>query len=243
MSELREDLKAYLDGELSPARAREVAEALALDPGLAAELEAIRRLTVAVSSEEPIPVKGYEETVLRLRESRRPVSTWSGRWVAGAVAGVACLAIGWVVVRPLAGLDSAAVASADAAVASSLSKAKVAPAASAVPENAESAKAFAPPGLPVPEDLPDGASTSAKRWEPPSTAATGTPSAAGPNPVAVHREGQQVIQFVRGNLRLELQITSETPEKEYQARIRELERLGWKQVRALPEGDVPEADR
>ena len=39
---IREQLSAYVDGELTAAQARQVQEAVARDPGLAAELEALR---------------------------------------------------------------------------------------------------------------------------------------------------------------------------------------------------------
>ena len=97
MSVTREDLAAFADGSLDPARAAEVAAAVAAEPALAAEVEAHRalrdrlqahfapimaeqvpdRLTAAL---RPAPDRGVSLAGAR-EKRRRPVARWA--WIAG----------------------------------------------------------------------------------------------------------------------------------------------------------------
>lgn len=71
MNDVREDLKAFLDGELSSERAAVVSEALAADPALREELEALRAIGEGIREVALAPpVEGYEETLAAVR--RRP---------------------------------------------------------------------------------------------------------------------------------------------------------------------------
>lgn len=73
MNDVREDLKAFLDGELSSERAAAVSEALAADPALREELEALRAIGEGIREIALAPpVEGYEETLAAVRR-RLPV--------------------------------------------------------------------------------------------------------------------------------------------------------------------------
>ncbi len=85
-----EDLKAFVDGELSPARTEDIRQAIARDPALAAEVEEMRSLSAvfrAVPQPEP---HGLDDTLraLRLAEPkaarRSPWAWWLGISLAGA---------------------------------------------------------------------------------------------------------------------------------------------------------------
>jgi hypothetical protein len=69
---IRDDLKAYVDGELTPSREAEVRQALNADPALQAEVFELRQLSQAirVSSTQPEPA-GLESTLLALQNARR----------------------------------------------------------------------------------------------------------------------------------------------------------------------------
>ncbi|MCC7435534.1 MAG: DUF4349 domain-containing protein [Methanoregulaceae archaeon] len=109
MNDIREDLKAYLDGELETARAQEVEQALAADPALRQEAELMKAMSETLKAMVPdTPPTGAAKTLDRLRSRRR----WSlGQWVTmgGAIA-LAFVAIN--LVRPGGG----AMESADLAV-------------------------------------------------------------------------------------------------------------------------------
>lgn len=73
MNDVREDLKAFLDGELSRERAAAVSEALAADPALREELEALRAIGEGIREVALAPpVEGYEKTLAAVRR-RLPV--------------------------------------------------------------------------------------------------------------------------------------------------------------------------
>ena len=61
---IREDLKAYLDDELSPARKQEVRESLDRDPKLAAEARALQSIATAIRSSEAKPVPAGRELAI-----------------------------------------------------------------------------------------------------------------------------------------------------------------------------------
>jgi hypothetical protein len=91
---VRDDLKAYLDGELPPLRMQEVREAAERDPELARELAELQALSLAVRQSAPeYEVRGMEETLRRLSRRRAPKLIWLGIPVAlaGAVAVAAVL--------------------------------------------------------------------------------------------------------------------------------------------------------
>lgn len=96
MSDVREDLKAYLDGELSSERKAEVAAALASDPELRAELEALRVIGEGIReiALQP-PIEGYERTLAAMRK-RAP--WWHRAVPIAATLGVAIVVV--VVVFP-----------------------------------------------------------------------------------------------------------------------------------------------
>jgi anti-sigma factor RsiW len=69
---LREDVKAFVDGELSPERAAEFEAALQSDPSLAAEVEAMKSLTERVRNLGRLPQPtGLDETLGRVAPERR----------------------------------------------------------------------------------------------------------------------------------------------------------------------------
>lgn len=70
----RDDLKAYVDGELSPMQMAEVRDAIDRDPVLAREVEELSRLTHTIRASVPMPeVRGLDETLNALRKSRNPM--------------------------------------------------------------------------------------------------------------------------------------------------------------------------
>lgn len=85
----RDDLKAFVDGELPPLRMAEIQDAIDRDPALAAEVEEIRGIGYLFTQmrEDVVPV-GLEETLARLQ--KRPARRWSfGVPLAVAAASVA----------------------------------------------------------------------------------------------------------------------------------------------------------
>lgn len=79
---IREDLKAYVDGELSPERALEVAKAIEHDPDLQQEVEFMRSLTLSLRSLKREAVTPSSRPILTQR--RRPkLPVWS--YAAGAL--------------------------------------------------------------------------------------------------------------------------------------------------------------
>lgn len=94
---LRDDLKAYVDGELSADRAAEISAALNADADLAAEADEMRKLTGAIQafSEVPSPV-GLEKA---LRAIRPKPAWWSPTGRTGQLAwGTAAMAAAVVAV-------------------------------------------------------------------------------------------------------------------------------------------------
>ena len=93
------NLKAYLDGALSPAETAEVERALAADPALREELRQLQALGDSLRAYAPNPVPvGMEETLLALTASRRPRPIWSRLALLGTGA-LAVLAIALTVNR------------------------------------------------------------------------------------------------------------------------------------------------
>ncbi|MEZ0326682.1 MAG: anti-sigma factor [Fimbriimonas sp.] len=86
----REDLKAFVDGELSPARTEEMRRAISDDPALAAEADELRSLSVAFKAIPQPEPHGLDQTLraLRLAEPkavpRRAWGWWLGLGLAGA---------------------------------------------------------------------------------------------------------------------------------------------------------------
>lgn len=89
MNDIREDLKAYLDGELAEDRAREVESALVADPTLREEADLMKAMseTLRAMASEP-SVTGAEETLARVRRRRR----WNLAQL-GTIGGSICLAV------------------------------------------------------------------------------------------------------------------------------------------------------
>jgi len=78
---IREDLKAYLDGELSPQRMEEVRAALEADPALREELEFMRLMGFEIKRMAAEPhVAGVEGALGRLRGFRWPPFASDRRW-------------------------------------------------------------------------------------------------------------------------------------------------------------------
>ncbi len=72
---ISENLKAYLDGELTPDETKTVEAALAADPNLRAELEELRSLSTAIQSIARQPqARGYDQA--KSRVTTRPASAW-----------------------------------------------------------------------------------------------------------------------------------------------------------------------
>jgi len=94
MSQYSDKLSAFLDGELSEAEAREIEEALANDPALQAELEALMHVDVLVKAEaegvldEPVPLS--LAAAIRNAPDKSPANVTSApssfRWLATAAA-------------------------------------------------------------------------------------------------------------------------------------------------------------
>lgn len=80
---VREDLKAYLDGELTPERASEVARAIESDPGLREEVEFMRALGFEIRRvAKDSGVEGMEGALAKVNRRRLfpnlpPVARWS----------------------------------------------------------------------------------------------------------------------------------------------------------------------
>lgn len=118
MSELREDLKAYVDGELSPERTKEIEQALAADPSLLEEVEWMKAIGQHLRALRADPTPAGAETALaRLR--KRPL------WRHPALAGVGLAAVFVAILFPVfsqsrgaAGLSMAAQTDASSPVAS-----------------------------------------------------------------------------------------------------------------------------
>ncbi len=92
---IRDDLKAYLDGELPPQRAEEVRAAIEQDDSLRQEVEFMRLLSKSLrAAEKPAPVEGYEETVARVAKGR-PWPAWLRWGVAGGGCVAGLLLLGW----------------------------------------------------------------------------------------------------------------------------------------------------
>lgn len=71
MNDIREDLKAYIDGELPEARAREVEAAIASDPALQQEVHFMRMLGFEIKkATHEAPIKGAAETIAKIRKPK-----------------------------------------------------------------------------------------------------------------------------------------------------------------------------
>src|SRR5262245_35054811 len=69
MKDIREDLKAYIDGELPEARAQEVEAAIASDPALQQEVHFMRMLGFEIKkAAAAAPVQGAAETISKIRK-------------------------------------------------------------------------------------------------------------------------------------------------------------------------------
>lgn len=74
MTDIREDLKAYVDGELSESRRIEVEAAIAADPELEREVLLLRRLSYEITQvARDVDVVGANETLARLRKRKTPL--------------------------------------------------------------------------------------------------------------------------------------------------------------------------
>ena len=91
---IREDIKAYIDGELSAERAEQVRSAIESDPALREEYEFMKGLSRQMqSSVKDAQVQGYEKAKASVSGGRR----WRFRWVGGLVAAAAVTIFGAVV--------------------------------------------------------------------------------------------------------------------------------------------------
>lgn len=74
MNSIREQLKSYLDGELSPQDARQVERAMEADPELKQEFEELRRISATLREASIAPkAVGLESTLAALQRGARPV--------------------------------------------------------------------------------------------------------------------------------------------------------------------------
>lgn len=86
MNDIREDIKAFLDGELTPERSVEVQSAIDADPALREELEFMRNLGLEIKRLRPEPaVQGASAAMAAVRRSRRPFWLRLETYVAGAI--------------------------------------------------------------------------------------------------------------------------------------------------------------
>lgn len=86
MNDIREDLKAYLDGELSPERAGQIEQALAESQELREEADFYRMLSNSIASHaKAIPVEGLDKAVDRAVQKPSFWRTWLVPIAAGAV--------------------------------------------------------------------------------------------------------------------------------------------------------------
>ena len=111
---MRDDLKAYLDGELDPARMSEIETALKHSPELQREADELRALSVAISqAAQQLEPMGLENTLKALQGRPKPVRLNWGRVVCiGGLAGACVLAIS--VIRPMMSSSDSADSSASA---------------------------------------------------------------------------------------------------------------------------------
>lgn len=92
---IREDLKAYLDGELAPERAEEVRGAIEADPAMQLEVQFMKLLGASIREASPLPpVQGGEKVLQAVRQRPAPLPRiWV--WSAGfALTLVALIGIG-----------------------------------------------------------------------------------------------------------------------------------------------------
>ena len=107
---VRENLKAYLDGELSPEEASLVAQALESDPRLRQEMEEMSKLSNALKAfAKEFQPQGYEQTVEAVVAKSRPglLAGWRA-WAVGVPAVLLVLFIASRVVRPQTDLAESA---------------------------------------------------------------------------------------------------------------------------------------
>jgi anti-sigma factor RsiW len=95
MSAFQDDLTAYIDGELSPERAKELEAALAADPALRAMEQRLRAVVQAVEALPP-PVTESSAAMRRAVLNAVGEPTFRERWLR------------WPVLMPVAGLAVAA---------------------------------------------------------------------------------------------------------------------------------------
>lgn len=111
----RNRLSAYLDGELAPAEAREVEQALEHDPELRAEYEALRRTVELLRRHGPRPApRGFAER-LDQRLAEEPMQVGWRRHVRGVRMDVVMLAAAALLVMVVAGQKQGSEPAAEAA--------------------------------------------------------------------------------------------------------------------------------
>jgi hypothetical protein len=115
----REDLKAFIDGELPAGRTMEIERALEADPALAAEAEELRALTSVLRSVPQPEVRGYESTLIALSSAERaaPRRTWLPWFGSVALAGSVAMAILFVNRQPEATFQTVAMNTSERAAA------------------------------------------------------------------------------------------------------------------------------
>ena len=92
MNDVRDELKAYLDGELPEGRAAEIAKAIEADPLLQQEAQMLRDIGEGIREIAAAPpAMGFERALSAVTRRRRP---WFTRWPAlVAAASIAVVAI------------------------------------------------------------------------------------------------------------------------------------------------------
>jgi len=94
---IRDDLKAYLDGELTAVRAAEVRDAIAQDEALRAEVEEMQRISKSIkNAAKDVPVTGAENVIGGMRSHRR----FKWRPALAGIAGVAALVLAAGIIGP-----------------------------------------------------------------------------------------------------------------------------------------------
>jgi|GEM_PF-5670310 len=144
-----DELKAYLDGELSSVDAARVREAIETDPSLASELAEMKRLSESLRFHAAKPTAVGLESTLAALERRQRKPFWTNPITFAVPLGLAAVVAGLLMIKPRQSYEEAASASADpgyvAMRSSSADRSEVTSVVKSPSAAAESASVAAPP--------------------------------------------------------------------------------------------------